>query len=652
MFNRMSLSMAMRLVVVAALCVMSASARASVVWSTVTSALASSVTAQVPRAPIGVTGTDAGQGSVRLAWTDQNAGAYGHVIERIPQLGAAVSVAAGTSQHIDATAGNGTHEYRVGARNATTGAIGWSAWIIVPVTSGTAGSGVGAPSSEGWTPLLQSADSRVIYVSASEGADSNSGLSSDAPLRTIAAGYAKLRHNFPDWLLLKRGDTFLEPLGFLKKSGRSSLEPLVIGTYGSHPQRPRVLAGTGNAISRAPGGGTPPKVENIAIVGIHFSSSNRTSASGGQGLSWVGGGGNLLIEDCMFEAFGFGISIDGYDSRVQNVTLKRTLVVDSYLTSFHSSGLYAQKVDNLTIEECVFDHNGWKAGEAPATIFNHNIYVDMMCTNLVMQGNIIADASSHGAQMRPGGVCNGNLFVRNPIALQMGFGGLAAGADSDPEQPAVIDCRRNVFLEGRNIAADLPRGWGLVVQWATGGTVTENVFAGNTGGYPSLIELDGSRGAGVFQIVIHNNVAHNWHGPMRFTGDATKVNNNTVTSNIVQNPGFTNDFLMEHNPLTGLGLFTMGNNRYFRGGSTGGWFQPGNTLSAYRASFGDTTSTVAQVPLVASGRTIATYNQSVGGSASYEDYMAQVRQQSRFNWREQYRAAPAIAYIRAGFTPQ
>lgn len=609
----------------------------------------STVHAQAPRAPSNLAGVDAGQGSVRLTWTDNTSGANAHVIQRTPSFGTTVQVVAGTAQYLDQTAGNGTIEFRVGSLNATTGEVGWAPWIIVPVTSGVAGTAGGAPSSDGWTPLNQSADSRVVYVSSSEGSDANTGLSADAPLASIPAAYAKMRHNFPDWLLLKRGDTFNGSFGYLTKSGRSQLEPMVIGTYGSNPERPLVLTGTSDGINRSPTSTTPARIENIAIVGIHFSTSNRTPQAGGAGLSWVGGGGNLLIEDCMFEAYGFGISIDGYDSRVQNVKLKRTLVVDSYLTSFHSSGLYAQKIDGLTIEECVFDHNGWKEGVAPATIFNHNVYVDMQCTNLVMQGNIITDASSHGAQMRPGGVCNDNLFIRNPIALHMGFGGLAAGADTDPDQPAVIDCRRNVFLEGRDIASDIPRGWGLVVQWTTGGTVMDNIFSGNTGRYPCIIELDGSKGDGVFQVSIQNNIAYNWHGPMRFTGDRVKVDQNSVTGNHVQSPAFTDDFVMEHNPITNLGQFTMANNRYFRGGGTSGWFQPGTNLSGYRANFGDTTSTVSQTTFADPTRTIESYNISVGGSGTYEDFMAHVRQQSRYNWREEYRATSAIQYIREGF---
>src|SRR6185436_13199158 len=65
----------------------------------------------------------------------------------------------------------------------------------------------------GWTVITPSTDSRIIYVSSSGGADTNSGLSKTTPKKTIAAGKALLRNGYPDWLLLKRGDSFNEGEG-------------------------------------------------------------------------------------------------------------------------------------------------------------------------------------------------------------------------------------------------------------------------------------------------------------------------------------------------------------------------------------------------------------------------------------------------------
>ncbi len=74
----------------------------------------------------------------------------------------------------------------------------------------------------GWSAFAPSTDTRIVFVSSSQGDDALTGLSADAPKRTLAAGKAQLRHGFPDWLLLRRGDTWHESLGQWKLSGRSA----------------------------------------------------------------------------------------------------------------------------------------------------------------------------------------------------------------------------------------------------------------------------------------------------------------------------------------------------------------------------------------------------------------------------------------------
>ena len=49
------------------------------------------------------------------------------------------------------------------------------------------------PAEDGWTTPAASADTRTVYVSSSIGNDANTGLSSTAPKRTLAAGYALMR---------------------------------------------------------------------------------------------------------------------------------------------------------------------------------------------------------------------------------------------------------------------------------------------------------------------------------------------------------------------------------------------------------------------------------------------------------------------------
>src|SRR6185369_2176897 len=94
----------------------------------------------------------------------------------------------------------------------------------------------------GFTVVTPSHDSRVVYVSTSEGSDSNNGLSPDDPVRSLARGESLVRNGSPDQLLLKRGDVWNESFGGFAKSGRGTDEPLVISTYGSG-ERPWIKTG-------------------------------------------------------------------------------------------------------------------------------------------------------------------------------------------------------------------------------------------------------------------------------------------------------------------------------------------------------------------------------------------------------------------------
>src|SRR5688572_19855801 len=121
----------------------------------------------------------------------------------------------------------------------------------------------------GWTTFEPSADTRTVFVSSSIGNDGFDGLSEMTPKRTIAAGQSLLRHGFPDWLLLRRGDVWRESLGQWKKSGRAPSEPMLVSTYGDEQARP-LLETPGGGIWTNGGGGSPPSIDNLAIVGLHF----------------------------------------------------------------------------------------------------------------------------------------------------------------------------------------------------------------------------------------------------------------------------------------------------------------------------------------------------------------------------------------------
>ena len=104
---------------------------------------------------------------------------------------------------------------------------------------------------EGWTAFKPAADTRMVFVSNSQGDDANSGLSPHRPLKTIVEGLALLRNGHSDWLLLKRGDVWYEPIGTIGsnklKNGRSAEQPTLIASYGASGARPLLKLGSHRA---------------------------------------------------------------------------------------------------------------------------------------------------------------------------------------------------------------------------------------------------------------------------------------------------------------------------------------------------------------------------------------------------------------------
>jgi hypothetical protein len=96
---------------------------------------------------------------------------------------------------------------------------------------------VGASAEQG--PTVRT-DSNLIYVSSSAGDDANDGLSPASPKKTLAGGVSCLRDGYPDWLFLRRGDTWSEGFAPFDFTGRSASEPIVITAYGPGTTMPKV----------------------------------------------------------------------------------------------------------------------------------------------------------------------------------------------------------------------------------------------------------------------------------------------------------------------------------------------------------------------------------------------------------------------------
>jgi len=344
--------------------------------------------------------------------------------------------------------------------------------------------------SNGWTIVTPSADSRIIYVSSSMGSDTSDGLSEDYPVQTLARGYSLLRDSFPDWMLLRRGDEWYENIPSIGKSGRSADEPILISSYGSG-SRPLIKSEGSSVISND--GHVVP--EHVFFIGLDLYSYKRDPSSedydesiiSNRGIRWVGGGNDILVEDCFFRFFSGGLVVQKYTGpQLTDFKLRRSIITDSYSTNSHSQGFYASEVDGLLVEECIFDHNGWliqgtgnnsQEGGA-ATMFNHNTYFNE-CNDVVMRGNMFFRPSSIGNKMcsnvtggSTGILLDNNLYVDGEIGISIG------GNTEDPSRFNDAIIRNNVMLHiGRSNPTSRNFGWYLDISDNDNCIVSNNCFA-------------------------------------------------------------------------------------------------------------------------------------------------------------------------------
>jgi len=518
--------------------------------------------------------------------------------------------------------------------------------IIAPVRAQSGGSG------EGWTPFVPSSDTRIVYVSSSSGTDwtnSRTYRANDPEVggdpfnpvgnvsayRSLARAYQELRDGRPDWILLKRGDTWTTAIGDdqWRKSGRSSMERMLIATYGPNDARPTVSQ------FRTEYGPNDPEdaFDHVAILGIRFTG----------GLDRIIGGDDFLIEDCHFDEC--GVSIQGYgpvegQRYLSNVAIRRSVLFGNYSTTGHAQNLFVKLTDGLLVEECVLDRGGWNPDVqgAEQTMFNHNAYIQYDTINVTFRGNISARASSHGAQLRRGGVCEDNLFLQNPINLLIG-----QASNEWPAEAATGIVRNNVMLDSRNIAG-VPRGYGLWIEKADGVEVADNIIAHQQRGSVGVAMNVGTTYRNLF---IHDNIVYDWVKPsdpssgkcLQFNDDPRGLNR--VRGNQFQQPR-DGEMISHRVPFT---AFSYANNTYFTSNDADDWFEPGGTYGAWRNQSGETGSQARRVSYPSPERTIETYMASLGRTPTLEAFLAQARLQSRRNWRSEFTAAAVNEYIRDGF---
>lgn len=410
----------------------------------------------------------------------------------------------------------------------------------------------------GWTIIEPSDTTRTVYVSSSGGNDDNDGLSESSPVKTLEHANGLIRDGYPDHLLLKRGDEWASVSFGRWKSGKSADEPLVLSYYGETGARP-VIKLEGEFINI-----NGDERNHVAIIGIDFYrsisdpssedflSDDLDAASSGTILRFVGRASNILVEDCLFR-FG-SLNVQGYPTPgvdwIDNFIFRRNIVVDNWADSTtyqnhkRPQGMFITDAKNILIEENVFDHNGWSEviENAGANQFNHNIYMHDACDEKVLiRGNIFSRASSHGIQMRSGGACEMNFFVRNCIGSLMGYS----------EQQFRINgedyFEDNITLEGRTqMAFDYGPQTGALWGMTLGDSFS-NTFYCNDNIVAHLYQTDGATNTSPYPSWAPNeygngNIGWDWGGDTVSDGGTDWTDPNRLTSDYQAYLGRTPSF--------------------------------------------------------------------------------------------------------------
>ena len=552
---------------------------------------------------------------------------------------------------------------------------------------------------QGWSVLNPAADSRIIYVSGSEGddatgvpyatgehafgADPMKPTATIRPFKTFAAAMEHARDGQPDWVLLKRGDQWRD-VRLAARNGRSASEPFVIGAYGEAPARPLLLGRTAQVNVGGPNSG----VSHAVVLSLDLYCSfidpassdygvdeqtedrekNETSAgmqiSTGKRAPMVG----VLVEDCRFRFC--GMNCVNFDGVMQNVVFRRNLVLDRYPVHGHTMGMWGAYA-SILVEECVFDHNGWllqnvlenKGKRGLAIPLSHNTY----CTGMrsaIFRGNTFLRAASIGnkwtANQGPGSarniVIDNNLYVDGEIGISMG------GNEPGPLRWKNVRITNNVMLDiGKSQPTGRTLGWYLDATDWDGGLIAgnlllhqrspdvRNVYAINIGSNDAkgTYKKDGVH---CRNMTIRENVIHGLEssGPIIRVGGGERFENVVFAGNKVQLPGLSQPLAQ----VGDLGGVRFEDNTYYSDGETGTLFSvAGQPLdfSQWVSKSGETGARFERIPFADPDRCIETYMQSLSKQPAQEAFIAEVRNQSKTNWRTALTAAVINDWLRDGF---
>ncbi len=549
---------------------------------------------------------------------------------------------------------------------------------------------------QGWTVFTPSTDTRIIYVSSSDGNDASAETYTSAQVndpfnppasikayKTVAEARKQLRDNHPDWILFKRGDVWYEQLiTNFKHSGRSADKPMLFGAYGNISlDRPTFKTGEASLLTTA---ATSPSTSGnnfsnfVAFVSLHGYAHERnpddpeytgSKNTGSFGCNWVRRSNSILFEDMKFDFYSTNLTFQASwatnELVIKNLTIRRCVITDAYMEGAHRQGLYINDSEHVLIEENVFDYNGWREGMSHTLHerqLGHNIYAQYQNGpgTFTIQNNIFTRASSHGVQFRCGGILNGNYFARNPLH-SFNRGDFFPCINNDNVY------QENVDIVGTN--GETPRGLALelfdlhpdynheckrnIISNDMSGVY--NSFAIRVSDYSAAIMGQPETNykedwpSYAYNLTIEDNIVYNHRRGIYILSDSAE--DITVKNNIIQNPDFDNTVMEEISSGNHTNMIFSGN-KYYSGAVANKLFKQDGTsmsFSQWSSATGDSGSKVEQLAFPNPGRTSADYAASLGFNRSFDAFITEARKQRKGYWRTAFTSLAINNYIREGY---
>jgi hypothetical protein len=448
------------------------------------------------------------------------------------------------------------------------------------------------------------------------------------PFATIATAYAYCRNGYPDIILLEANSDFspgASALGGYVKDGVSQTIRHIISMYGSGA-RPKLYA------TSVTSSGT-----QYAIVSeLHFYTNDWTTAT--EPIAKIEGESSHVLYEGIIGDQVFG----GFNTQTASyVAVRRTRLSE---TKSHDGSFGGSKTTNVLLEDSIF----YKPYE-PAGGYGRMIYQsaesEPHMTGAVVRGSTfyLASLSREGIHMRAGGTMDNNLVVQTPV-----YFGALGGSDARVQTANYIN---NVMMEA---AADGATSYAKFSN-ISNGIINNNIWTDTDSAYSSFAMLftgDNAYLNVAENISVSNNIINGWDsgvesGGLKFSVVSDIFKNITISGNDFQMLPNTYRLVQELN--LDYSEITAASNRYYSS-NTSQLFNPGPYFADWVTATGET-GTFAQATYTDSSRTVKTYNQTLEGTASTEEFMtnAIASYLTREAWDADYHSPTVNSYIRAGF---